>query len=192
MPQIWARYSNCTKCIYLFFKISFVILIMTIFLFIFRAFQWIVARRQKYACQPFLMTPYPDSHAGPQNKFNMALTKTRVRIEMTFVILKALFSCLRESGPRLALPKSHSLCCASQYSIHMEGESPSCQPTTPWCCGSHPRPPYWQSCERGYHAEILYAYIIETKNRPFFPFTSLYFSVIFCSPVSRTNKIHLS
>ncbi|XP_044055311.1 probable uridine nucleosidase 1 isoform X3 [Siniperca chuatsi] len=34
------------------------------------------------ACQPFLMTPYPDPDAAPQNRFNVALTKTRVRLVM--------------------------------------------------------------------------------------------------------------
>uniref|UniRef100_A0A3B4T5V7 Harbinger transposase derived 2 n=1 Tax=Seriola dumerili TaxID=41447 RepID=A0A3B4T5V7_SERDU len=45
-----------------------------------------------YTCQPFLMTPPPDP--GPQNRLNVTLTKTRVRIEMTFGLLKARFTCL--------------------------------------------------------------------------------------------------
>ncbi|KAJ4936975.1 hypothetical protein JOQ06_001559 [Pogonophryne albipinna] len=53
-----------------------------------------------YACQPFLMTPYPDPGEGPQTSFNVAHAKTRVRIEMTFGILKARFTCLR--GLRVA------------------------------------------------------------------------------------------
>lgn len=53
-----------------------------------------------YACQPFLMTPYPDPGAGPQTRFYVALAKTRVRIEMTFGIIKARFNCLR--GLRVA------------------------------------------------------------------------------------------
>uniref|UniRef100_A0A8C9ZXZ5 Harbinger transposase derived 2 n=1 Tax=Sander lucioperca TaxID=283035 RepID=A0A8C9ZXZ5_SANLU len=48
-----------------------------------------------YACQRFLLTPYPDPQTGPQNRFNVALSKTRVKIEMTFGILKARFNCLR-------------------------------------------------------------------------------------------------
>ncbi|XP_067273706.1 putative nuclease HARBI1 isoform X2 [Pseudorasbora parva] len=48
-----------------------------------------------YACQRFLLTPHPDPHTGPQNRFNVALSKTRVKIEMTFGILKARFNCLR-------------------------------------------------------------------------------------------------
>ncbi|XP_033995006.1 putative nuclease HARBI1 [Trematomus bernacchii] len=53
-----------------------------------------------YACQSFLMTPYPDPGEGPQTSFNVAHAKTRVRIEMTFGILKARFTCLR--GLRVA------------------------------------------------------------------------------------------
>ncbi|CAJ1053385.1 putative nuclease HARBI1 [Xyrichtys novacula] len=49
-----------------------------------------------YPCLPYLMTPYPDPGAGPQIQFNVALSRTRVRIEMTFGILKARFSCLHD------------------------------------------------------------------------------------------------
>ena len=48
-----------------------------------------------HACQPYLMTPSPDPGAGPQTRFNVALAKTRVRIEMTFGVIKDRFSCLR-------------------------------------------------------------------------------------------------
>uniref|UniRef100_A0A673H0X9 DDE Tnp4 domain-containing protein n=1 Tax=Sinocyclocheilus rhinocerous TaxID=307959 RepID=A0A673H0X9_9TELE len=44
-----------------------------------------------YACQRFLLTPYPDQwnidpdpQTRPQNRFNVALSKSRVKIEMTF------------------------------------------------------------------------------------------------------------
>uniref|UniRef100_UPI003AB07963 putative nuclease HARBI1 n=1 Tax=Centroberyx gerrardi TaxID=166262 RepID=UPI003AB07963 len=53
-----------------------------------------------YACQPFLMTPYPDPDAGQQTRFNVALARTRARIEMTFGILNARFTCLH--GLRVA------------------------------------------------------------------------------------------
>lgn len=53
-----------------------------------------------YACQPYLLTPYPDPGPGPQTRFNVALAKTRVRIEMTFGVIKARFTCLR--GLRMA------------------------------------------------------------------------------------------
>ncbi|XP_054635325.1 putative nuclease HARBI1 [Dunckerocampus dactyliophorus] len=49
---------------------------------------------QAYPCQPYLMTPYPDPDVGPHNRFNVALAKTKARIEMTFGLLKARFSCL--------------------------------------------------------------------------------------------------
>ncbi|XP_029908331.1 putative nuclease HARBI1 [Myripristis murdjan] len=53
-----------------------------------------------YACLPYLLTPYPDPGAGPQMRFNVAHAKTRVRIEMTFGVIKARFTCLR--GLRVA------------------------------------------------------------------------------------------
>ncbi|XP_061595268.1 putative nuclease HARBI1 [Cololabis saira] len=63
-------------------------------------FSGVLVGDRGYACQPFLMTPYPDPDAGPQTRFNVALSRTRVRIEMTFGILKARFTCLR--GLRVA------------------------------------------------------------------------------------------
>ncbi|XP_067090351.1 putative nuclease HARBI1 [Osmerus mordax] len=48
-----------------------------------------------YACQPCLMTPYPDPNTRPQTAFNVALNRTRVKIEMTVGIIKAHFNCLR-------------------------------------------------------------------------------------------------
>ncbi|XP_067284070.1 putative nuclease HARBI1 [Pseudorasbora parva] len=48
-----------------------------------------------HPCLPYLLTPYQEPQTGPQNRFNVALSKTRVRIEMTFGILKARFNCLR-------------------------------------------------------------------------------------------------
>lgn len=40
------------------------------------------------------MTPYSDPDAGPQNKFNLAITKTTVRVEITFGTLKSCFAFL--------------------------------------------------------------------------------------------------
>ncbi|KAL6486616.1 hypothetical protein MHYP_G00060080 [Metynnis hypsauchen] len=40
------------------------------------------------------MTPYPDPEPGPQSRYNLALSKTRARVEMTVRILKARFQCL--------------------------------------------------------------------------------------------------
>ncbi|XP_048882111.1 putative nuclease HARBI1 isoform X1 [Brienomyrus brachyistius] len=48
-----------------------------------------------YPCQPYLLTPYPDPEPGPQQRYNLAHSRTRARIEMTLGILKARFQCLR-------------------------------------------------------------------------------------------------
>ncbi len=47
-----------------------------------------------YPCTKNLMTPYPDPQTPAQNRFNVALSKCRVRIEMTFGVIKSRFSCL--------------------------------------------------------------------------------------------------
>uniref|UniRef100_A0A3B3S3R6 DDE Tnp4 domain-containing protein n=1 Tax=Paramormyrops kingsleyae TaxID=1676925 RepID=A0A3B3S3R6_9TELE len=48
-----------------------------------------------YPCLKHLVTPYPDTLTRPQIQFNAAHSLTRVRIEMTFGILKARFTCLK-------------------------------------------------------------------------------------------------
>ncbi len=48
-----------------------------------------------YPCAQHLMTPYPDPDTPPQSHFNVALGKCRVRIEMTFGVIKCRFNCLR-------------------------------------------------------------------------------------------------
>lgn len=48
-----------------------------------------------YPCQPTLLTPYPEPEQGPQQRFNVAHSKTRGRVEMTIGLLKARFQCLR-------------------------------------------------------------------------------------------------
>ncbi|KAI2650859.1 hypothetical protein H4Q32_028182 [Labeo rohita] len=48
-----------------------------------------------YPCQPTLLTPYPEPEQGPQQRFNVAHSKTRGRVEMTIGLLKACFQCLR-------------------------------------------------------------------------------------------------
>ncbi|XP_046907604.1 putative nuclease HARBI1 [Hypomesus transpacificus] len=63
-------------------------------------FSGLLVGDRRHACQPFLMTPYPDPNTRPQTAFNVALSRTRVKIEMTFGILKARFNCLR--GLRVA------------------------------------------------------------------------------------------
>ncbi|XP_030253210.1 putative nuclease HARBI1 [Sparus aurata] len=47
-----------------------------------------------YACTQ-LMTPYPDPDTPPQSRVNAPLGKCRVRIEMTFGVIKCRFNCLR-------------------------------------------------------------------------------------------------
>ncbi|XP_051780670.1 putative nuclease HARBI1, partial [Erpetoichthys calabaricus] len=48
-----------------------------------------------YAYRNFLMTPFPDPNPGPQTRYNVALSRTRARIEMTFGHLKERFQCLK-------------------------------------------------------------------------------------------------
>ena len=43
----------------------------------------------------FLMTPYGDPQTPSEARFNRALSTCRVKIEMTFGVLKARFNCLR-------------------------------------------------------------------------------------------------
>uniref|UniRef100_A0A667XP17 Putative nuclease HARBI1 n=1 Tax=Myripristis murdjan TaxID=586833 RepID=A0A667XP17_9TELE len=47
-----------------------------------------------YPCTRNLMTPYPDPATPSQSRFNVALGKCRVRIEMTFGVIKSRFNCL--------------------------------------------------------------------------------------------------
>ena len=48
-----------------------------------------------YPCNQHLMTPYPDPDTPPQSRFNVALGKCRVRIEITFGVIKCRFNGLR-------------------------------------------------------------------------------------------------
>ncbi|MBN3295440.1 HARB1 nuclease, partial [Amia calva] len=48
-----------------------------------------------YPCLRYLMTPYPDPQAREQIKYNVAHSNTRIRIEMTFGVIKARFACLQ-------------------------------------------------------------------------------------------------
>ncbi|MBN3302427.1 HARB1 nuclease, partial [Amia calva] len=50
---------------------------------------------RSYPCLRYLMTPYPDSQTREQIKYNVAHSNTRVRIEMTFGVIKARFACLQ-------------------------------------------------------------------------------------------------
>lgn len=57
-------------------------------------FDGLLVGDRTYACQSFLMTPHPDPETKPQHDFNMALSQTRLKIDMTLAILKARFNCL--------------------------------------------------------------------------------------------------
>lgn len=48
-----------------------------------------------YPCLPYLLTPYPDPDPGPQQRYNLAHSRTRARVEMTIGMLKARFQCLQ-------------------------------------------------------------------------------------------------
>ncbi|XP_068172680.1 putative nuclease HARBI1 [Antennarius striatus] len=87
-----------------------------------------------YACLPYLLTPYPDPGAGPQRRVNVAHAKTRVRIYMTFGVIKARFSCLR--GMRVAPDPACriiSACVVLHYITTMRKE----RTPTPGCGGPH-------------------------------------------------------
>ena len=47
-----------------------------------------------YACTQHLTTPYADPDTPLQSRFNAALGKCRVRIEITFGVIKCRFNCL--------------------------------------------------------------------------------------------------
>ncbi|XP_053378145.1 putative nuclease HARBI1 [Mercenaria mercenaria] len=47
-----------------------------------------------HPCRPYLMTPYLNTQTAAQERYNIALTKTRVLIEQTFGVLKRRFPCL--------------------------------------------------------------------------------------------------
>ena len=95
----WSRVWQLYILIVVLLKLPFVVLIVEIF-FSSGLFSGVLLGDRGYACQPFLMTPYPDPGEGPRTSFNVAHAKTRVRIEITFGILKARFTCLR--GLRVA------------------------------------------------------------------------------------------
>ncbi|XP_051500407.1 putative nuclease HARBI1 [Myxocyprinus asiaticus] len=59
-------------------------------------FDGLLVGDKAYACQSFLMSPYPDPEKKPQHDFNAALSQTRAKIETTFGILKGRFNCLHE------------------------------------------------------------------------------------------------
>ena len=65
------------------------------FFFLIGRYDGILVGDRGYACMPFLMTPYGDPQSESEARFNRALSTCRVRIEMTFGIIKACWNCLR-------------------------------------------------------------------------------------------------
>ena len=54
-----------------------------------RRVRWLPTRRQRWSCQPRLLTPYPDPEPGPQQRYNITLCRTWARVEMTIGMLNA-------------------------------------------------------------------------------------------------------
>ncbi|MBN3301286.1 HARB1 nuclease, partial [Amia calva] len=54
-----------------------------------------------YSCLHYLMTTYPDPQTREQIKYNVTHKNTRVRIEITFGVIKARFACLQGLRVRL-------------------------------------------------------------------------------------------
>ncbi len=110
-----------------------------------------------YACQRFLLTLYPDPQTRPQNRFNVALSKTRVKIEMTYGILKACFNCLRWLRVSAGITDSGCMCHSAQYSHYQKGASTTTKSASPrWNWPHHTWPPSWRSCQRCNHHTIFY------------------------------------
>ncbi|KAK0133282.1 putative nuclease HARBI1 [Merluccius polli] len=71
----------------------------------------IIVGDRGYACMKFLMTPYGDPQMPSEARFNRALSTCRVKIEMTFGVIKARFNCLR--GLRVKPERAnHGICSA--------------------------------------------------------------------------------
>lgn len=103
------------------------------------------------------MTLYPKPHPGPLNRFNVAHTKTRFKIEITFGIVMLRFSCLRllRLAPHWAC--NVTIVCARTGSVAMirkkkvplvETQPPAVVDTTPT----------QQACEASY-CQILLQYL---------------------------------
>ena len=73
-------------------------------------FNGILLGNRGYPCLPHLLTPYTDPTAQAQRRDNFAHCKTRVRIEMTFGLLKSRFQCLK--GLRVAPDRACDICVA--------------------------------------------------------------------------------
>ena len=74
-----------------------------------------------YACRNFLMTPYRNPQLIHQQNFNTSLTRSRVRIEQTFGVLKRRFSCLHhESRMQPERVCQQVMACAILHNIAMD------------------------------------------------------------------------
>ncbi|XDV45407.1 hypothetical protein PO909_013511 [Leuciscus waleckii] len=85
-----------------------------------------------YPCLPYMMTPYPEPEPGPQAQFNLAHSRTQVKVEMTIGILKSTFQCLR--GLRVSPERSCDItaACVVLHNIAtLRGESPPPPPPPP-------------------------------------------------------------
>lgn len=112
-------------------------------------FDGLLVGDRTYACQSFLMTPYPDPETKPQNDFNIALTQTRLKIDMTFAILKARFNCL---------------CYPPQHSHYKEGAGAKWISTpTSWNWPLHTGPSNWKRCQRCNHSRIFHLTFSKSK-----------------------------
>ena len=86
-----------------------------------------------YTCLRHLMTPYPEPHPDPETRFNVALSKTRARIEMSFGILKSRFSCLRglRCAPNRACDITVACVVLNNIAIIRKERAPSMEPPPP-------------------------------------------------------------
>ncbi|MBN3310133.1 HARB1 nuclease, partial [Amia calva] len=73
-------------------------------------FDGLLLEDRGYPCLRYLMTPYPDPPTREQIKYNVAHSNTRVRIEMTFGVIKAHFACLK--GLRVCVERAFEMVAA--------------------------------------------------------------------------------
>ena len=103
-------------------------------------FSGVLLGDRRYACQPFLLTPYTDPQEA-QQAYNHAHARTRARIEITFGLLKARFHCLhhlrvsplRACDITVACAVLHNMAClrkerAPRVPSHMDWDNPAIFP----------------------------------------------------------------
>lgn len=84
-----------------------------------------------YPCQRFLMTPYPDPDARPQQQYNISTAKPGSESRIPFGILKARFNCQR--GLRASPQRAYQIVAAcailhKMATIRKEQVPPNHQP----------------------------------------------------------------